>query len=135
MKTAPANSQGRLHSYDPVEIPRWLRGYPPGASSVLPSSFLRGRSRTFSPLSVAPTPSAAAVPVDPPAGAAPDPGSVEMVDVSSVVVSSIVASPDVTPDGPTPPVSMSLGAGGTGSAGGAGNNSIGILSPLSTVRS
>src|SRR5215216_7110900 len=98
---------------------------PPGAS-VAPS-LLRGRSRTFSPLSVAPTPSAAAVPVDPPAGAAPDPGSVEMVEDSSVVVSSTVASPDVTPDGPTPPVSTSLGAAGTGSAGGAGNNSIGIL--------
>ena len=55
------------------------RRQPPGASVV--PSFLRGRSRTFSPLSVAPTPSSAAVPVDPPAGAAPDPGSVEMVDV------------------------------------------------------
>ena len=32
------------------------------SSFVLPSSFLRGRSRAFSPLSVAPTPSAAAVP-------------------------------------------------------------------------
>src|SRR5688500_13852001 len=94
---------------------------PPGAA-VAPS-FLRGCAGSLSPLCVAPPPSAAAVPVEPPAGAESDPGSVEIVGVSSLVVSSIVASPDVTPDGPTPSVSTSLGAAGTGSAGGAGKYS------------
>ena len=45
--------------------------YPPGASYTFPSPFWRG---PLSPLFVAPIPSGAAAPVDPVAGAAPEPG-------------------------------------------------------------
>ena len=110
-----------------------VRAYPPGAASTLTPSFLRGRSRGFSPLSVAPMPSAAAVPFDPPAGSPPDAGSVEMVDVSPVVISSFVDSPDVTPDSACSPLLLSLGAAATRSAGGGGSAVRGISRPVSII--